>query len=109
MSCLRSVNTRALSKCSFCVGVQQQHCSRRKCTFGEEPQAVCGGALLAQVVPRLQRGGQDDRGQHQKSTWPQRLQVQIHTLRIHLYNPDFYRGCYRTIINVFAGLHMHYI
>lgn len=43
-------------------------------TFGEEPYFVGGRALLAQVVPRLQRIRQDDGGQHQQRSRPQRLQ-----------------------------------
>ncbi len=43
-------------------------------TFGEEPYSVGGRALLAQVVPRLQRIRQDDCGQHQQRSRPQRLQ-----------------------------------
>ena len=43
--------------------------------FGQEPEAVGGGALLAQVVARLQRRGQDDGGQHQQGAWPQGLRM----------------------------------
>lgn len=42
-------------------------------TFCQEPQAVGRRALLAQVVPGLQRRRLHHRRQHQQRQWPQRL------------------------------------
>jgi hypothetical protein len=80
-------------------------------TFGQEPQAVGGGALLAQVVPRLQRRRLHAAGEHQPGTGPQRLHIYVHVWAVILCismpvaGPLCFRGdCYSTDLHPHLAL-----